>query len=168
MIKLVSTNLFPSLFAFLAFNIWLFDAWIRCPNLPNSAFSSLMNKLNGRSVEKRCWAVELVQGSKAKYVKKICPAAMGLGRLALLSRRANGFDQEMKIGDGSPGVGFIQPTKRPVFKKGKVCQTQNRLRRYIHTDKMYLSSLFHQECFSRTISNGGSTQDLRSKILKDI
>ena len=69
------------------------------------------------------WAVELAQGSrKAKYVKKIFPAAMGLGRLTLLSRRANGFDQEMKIRDGSPGVVFIQPKKRPFLKKEKICQ----------------------------------------------
>jgi hypothetical protein len=70
-------------------------------------------------VEEGCWVTELVQGSKAKYVKKIFPAAMGLGGLALLSRGANGFNQEMKIGDGSPGVVFIQPTKRSVFKKEK-------------------------------------------------
>ena len=57
---------------------------------------------------KGCWTdAELVQGSKAKYVKKIFPAAMGLGWFALLSRGTNGFNQEMKIGDGSPGVVFI-------------------------------------------------------------
>ena len=48
---------------------------------------------------------------------------MGLGRLALLGRGTNGFNQEMKIGDGSPGVIFIQPTKRPVLIKDKYVRT---------------------------------------------
>ena len=65
-----------------------------------------------------CWAdAELVQGGKAKYVKKIFPAAMGLGRFVLLGGRTYRFNQEMKIGYGSPGVVVIQPTKRPVLKK---------------------------------------------------
>ena len=121
-------------------------------------------------MEEGCLAdAELVQGGKAKYVKKIFPATMGLGRLALLGRETNGFNQEMEIGDGSPGVVFIQPTKRPILKKRKCnVRTQNGLRRYVRTDKKFLSSLFHLGCFSRTISNEASAQDLRSMILKDI
>ena len=81
-VKLVGTDLFCSHFAFLALDFRLFDARFRgsTDDLLILVFLILTNEFHARSVKEGCWTdAELVQGSKAKYVKKIFPAAMGLG-----------------------------------------------------------------------------------------